>query len=635
MVCRCGLAHWGIFLLCLVVVSVCGLPCPARLLAYTPSDPMGATPHANSTVFRVWAPYAQSVGVRVNGGPPVPMVLEGGHTAPPDRIWTARIANARVGDRYQYVIDNGASTGAFVDPYAPELTGYDNSASSVIVDHAPVADHFEMPPANKLVIYEMHIGTFNADSSGKYTFSGAVGKLDYLQSLGVNAVEIMPIDLNPLSRSHNPQDYNWGYDGIDPFAINPSYGTPADFKGFVRACHSHGIAVIVDLVYNHLRGGNLLQRYGGFSSADYPDGAYFYGSNLGWSPWGPRPDFDRPQVRAYIEDNALMWLTEYGVDGERWDSVDNIRSYVPSGARDQERLAGGEQLLREFNEARPAHKLSIAEDLSSYPQTTQDTRDGGLGFDSRWNGALEGALRQAVSASDDSDRNLTRVVNALDVQFGDSAFRKVVYTEDHDTVGHPPRQIRFAVASDPNDPGSVKAKQLSTLASAIVLTAPGIPMLFQGQEMLDPRPFDFGQATYMDWSLAQSHAGIVKMYHDLIALRLNRAGKTAGLTENRLDIFHMDDQIKTLAYLRYGDSKSGDDVVVVANFSGQALPALKVGFPHAGLWRVRLDTGSRKYDPGFPSIVEHAPIAHPGALDGMDYSGEVSIGPYSALILSQ
>jgi 1,4-alpha-glucan branching enzyme len=607
---------------------------PTIVYADPAADPMGATPHADGTVFRLWAPYAQSVAVRIDGGPLIPMALESSHAAPADRVWTTRVPSAKVGDTYQYVIDSGSGRGTFVDPYAEELTRNDNS-SAVISDHRPVVDHFEMAPENKLVIYEMHIGSFNANASGRYTFDGAEEKLDYLKSLGVNAVEVMPIDLNPINQTHDPADFDWGYDGLHLFAINLSYGTPADFKGFVRSCHAHGIAVIVDVVYNHLTSRNLLERYGGYSTSDYPDGVYFYGVNPGRSPWGPRPDYDRQQVRAYIEDNALSWLTEYGADGERWDSVDNIRSYSPTGQHEEAPLAGGEQLLREFNEAKPRNKISIAEDQSTYPPVTQSTVEGGLGFDSRWNGSLGGALRQVISAPTDQDRNLAKVVDALNIQFGDSVFHKVVYTEDHDTVGHPPQEIRFAASSDPDDPESVKAKQLSTLASAIVLTAPGIPMLFQGQEMLDPRPFEFGRATTMDWSLADKNQGIVKMYRGLIALRLNKAGRTAGLTENNLSVFHVDDQTKTLAYCRYGSGKPGDDVIVVANFSGQPRPSLKIGFPHSGAWRVRLDTGSRAYDAGFPRVNENSPVAKPGLLEGFDYSGTVSIGPYSVVILSQ
>lgn len=621
---------------CLALLCIAGLAVASPAPAGAQADPLGATVHGDGVVFRLWAPYVKSVAVSVDGAAPVPMALEGGHDTPPDMIWTAHVAGAKIGDGYRYIIDNGAGQAKFVDPYAQEITGYDNSASSVIIDTTPLDDHFVMPPVNKLVIYEMHVGTFHPDAAGNYTFAGAAEKLAYLKSLGVNAVELMPIDANPPGRYRHPPTFDWGYDGLSLFAINPSYGTPADFKGFVRACHALGIAVIVDVVYNHMVRGNLLQDFRGVSSADYPDGIYFYGKvDPGPTPWGPRPNFDLPQVRSYIIDNALMWLKEYGVDGERWDSVDSIRAYQPAGGKAPVSLPGGQELLRQFNLARPPHKLAIAEDTWLYPQTSQSVESGGLGFDCQWNNTLSEALRQAISPSADSARSLAGVAKALALQLGDSAFHRVVYTEDHDTVGHPPWQIRFPASADPQDPASAKARRLSTLASAIVLTAPGVAMLFQGQEMLDPRAFDFGSATYVDWRLADENAAVVDTYRKLIALRLDRAGNTAGLTEENLDLFHVDSQTQTLAYRRYGAGGPGDDVIVIANFSSEPWPSLKIGFPRAGRWRIRLDTASALSPKNARVASEPAVVARQVPLAGMPCSATVSIGPYTALILSQ
>lgn len=597
------------------------------------NNPLGATASSGGVVFRVWAPYAKSVSVSVNDGPAVPMALEGGHDTPPDMVWTARVAGANAGDRYRYLIDSGSGAQSFVDPYAEQLAGYDNTAQSIVVDPKPLDDGFRMAPMNKLVIYELHVGTFNPDSSGNYTFAGAAGKLDYLMALGVNAVEVMPIDLNSTGY-HDPPAFNWGYDGMHLFAINPSYGTPADFIAFVRACHEHGIAVIVDVVYNHLVRRNLLERFGGYSSASYPDGIYFTGPTPGPTPWGPRPNFDSPQVRQYVLDNALHWFREYGVDGERWDSVDNIYAYTPAGAKEPVPLAGGRQLLTDFNHARPPHKLAIAEDLSLYPPTTESLAGGGMGFDCRWNNWLGDSLRAVVSAPSDSARDLNAIAKALDITAGDGPFRKVVYTENHDTVGHPPWQTRFPVSINPADPGSDKARRLSTLASAILLTAPGIPLLFQGQEMLDPRPFDFGNATYVNWKLAQDNSVIEGVYRELIALRLNKSGHTEGLTQDNFDLFHVDNQAKTLAYRRYGEGKPDGGVIVVANFSSRPIKSLKIGFPRAGKWQVRLDTAAALSAKGSPSL-RAAITAEPDPMEGLPCSGVASLAPYSALILSQ
>ena len=153
-------------------------------------------------------------------------------------------------------------------------------------------------------------------------------------------------------------------------------------------------------------------------------------------------------------------------------------------------------------------------------------------------------------------------------------FSRVVYTENHDQVGHPPGQSRLPALIDTNNHESIFAKKRSTLAAAIMLTSPGIPMIFQGQEMLETRAFGFNTPTNMDFSRAEDPRvkGIVQMYRDLIALRRNLKGKTAGLTGQNLNVFHLDNGNKTLAYHRWENGGAGDDVVVVANFSNVPQP---------------------------------------------------------------
>ncbi len=207
----------------------------------------------------------------------------------------------------------------------------------------------------------------------------------------------------------------------------------------------------------------------------------------------------------------------------------------------------------------------------------------------------------------------------------------------HDQVGHPPGQVRLPALIDVNDHQSVFAKKRSTLAAAIMLTSPGIPMIFQGQEMLETRAFGFKTPTDMDFSRADDpkFKGIFQMYRDLIALRRNRAGKTRGLTGQNLNVFHFDNGAKTLAYHRWENGGPGDDVVVVANFSNVPMEHMNIGFPRQGQWHVLFNSGASVYDPGFTNGDSFDTAAAPGAKDGLNFNGSVAVGTYSVVILSQ
>jgi 1,4-alpha-glucan branching enzyme len=522
------------------------------------------------------------------------------------------------------------------------LTGPDAGASAVIVDTAPAPSSFRPAAFNKTVIFELHIGTFHVAAAKETgTFTDASAKLDYLKDLGINAVEVMPIHENARRPKNTPPNYNWGYDPVQLYAVNSSYGTPRDFKKFVEACHDRKMAVIVDVVYNHLVQKNLLTRFGGVFGPDFKSGIYFYGDNRVNTGYGPRPDFGRPQVRAYLEDNALMWLREYGADGLRWDSTSNIR------ASKNGKIAEGELLLRAFNndyrntDPKEPWKISIAEDLQSSADLVAPTAMNGYGFDSQWDDTLWAALRNAVCEVNDENRDLGALKACIERKIGVDAFGKIIYSENHDKVGHlrdnyaGRPQIRLPALIDVGNHESVFAKRRSTLAAAVVLTAPGIPMLFQGQEMLETRTFEFPKAIQVKWDRARRFQGIVNMYRDLIALRRNVAGKTGGLTAPNINVFHSDVQNKTLAYHRFGNGGAGDDVVVVVNLSNHSLPKLNVGFPRGGKWIVRFNSGAVTYDPEFTNGDSFDTIANQGPSDGLNFNGNVGVGPYSVIILSQ
>jgi 1,4-alpha-glucan branching enzyme len=609
------------------------------------ADPLGATLHKDgTTTFRVWAPFVDSVSVRINDGGLVPLTQEPGHPDPADQTWAGTVANTKAGDQYRYVIRIGSVTREFNDPRAQQLSGFelpngfglpgnDDKPKSVIIDPGLDMPAFTEPNFNTMVIYELHLGTF------ANTFSGAVEKLDYLRNLGINAVEVLPITQNPLFSDHSPADHDWGYDPVELFAVKSKYGAPRDFKEFVKQCHQRQIAVIVDVVYNHLVGNNLLNQFGGFSLPQIPAGVYFYGGDRASTGFGPRPDYGRLQVRQYIIDNALVLLRDYGVDGLRFDDTVDIRTFGPSRSTNNE----GVQLLQEINSAyrntdpKQPGKISIAEDLQSSGDITLQSGPTGLEFNSQWDDTVVNTLRGVITQVNDSDRDLFAVKDALERKMAGDVFSRVIYTENHDQVGHPPGQSRLPTMIDVNNHESVFAKKRSTLAAAIMLTSPGIPMIFQGQEMLETRAFGFNTPTNMDFGRAEdpNFKGIVQMYRDLIALRRNLGGKTRGLTGQNLNVFHTDNGNKTLAYHRWENGGPGDDVVVVANFSNVPIQGLNIGFPRGGTWHVLFNSGAQVYDPGFVNGDSFDTQASPGSKDGLNFNGNVGIGSYSVVILSQ
>jgi 1,4-alpha-glucan branching enzyme len=623
-----------------LIASVLLVSAPSPIAA----DPLGATPHNDgTTTFRVWAPFVDAVAVKINGGAAVPLAREA-DTDPPDTIWAGTVSGTKAGDKYRYAIDRSGVTREFNDPRAQQLTGFDlpnafglagndDNPQSVIVNPNISIPAFIEPTFNTMVIYELHIGTFNN------TFAGAIDKLDYLKNLGINAVEVLPITQNPVFPDHTPPDHDWGYDPVQLFAVKSKYGTPQEFKEFVKQCHQHQIAVIVDVVYNHLVENNLLKEFGGFSRPEIPGGIYLYGGDRANTGFGPRLDYGRPQVRQYIIDNALLLLRDYGVDGLRLDDTIDIRTFGPGRTANNE----GAELLRGINSSyrntdpKQPGKITIAEDLQSSGDVTLQTGPIGLEFNSQWDDTMVNVMRDVVIKVNDLDRNLSAVKGALEKKMASDVFTRVVYTENHDQVGHPPGQNRLPRLIDINDHESIFAKKRSTLAAAIMLSSPGIPMIFQGQEMLETRDFGFRTRTPVDFNRAEKpkFKGIVQMYHDLIALRRKLAGKTGGLTGQNLNVFHLDDGNKTLAYHRWENGGGGDDVVVVANFSNMPLSALNIGFPRGGQWHVRFNSGAKVYDPGFDNGDSFDTVANPGGKDGLNFNGNVGIGPYSVVILSQ
>ncbi len=589
-------------------------------------DGMGPIPRPGGVAFRVWAPNARQVALvgTFNAWDSSRHVMrrEG------NGYWYAEVPEATVGHEYRYLLSTPAGNLWRMDPYARQVT--DSNGNAVV--HEPTfdweGDSFRMPPWNELVAYEMHLGTFHAPHADQVgTFATATAKLKYLAELGVNAIELMPVAEFEGSRS-------WGYNPAHLFAVETAYGGSRAFKAFVKACHRHGIAVILDVVYNHLGPNHLdLWRFDGWHNNGL-GGIYFYNDNRARTPWGhTRPDYGRPEVRRFLRDNALMWLEEYHVDGLRCDATNYIRSVSESGGGD---IPDGWQFLQELNREvreRFPGRITIAEDLQHNPRLTQEARDGGAGFGSQWDAGFLCALRAAAVAAYDESRPLDKVREALTARYNGDAFQRVIYTESHDDVAHGSGKTRLTHAINPGDPNGWHAQKRATLAGAVLLTAPGIPMLFQGQEFIESR--SFSDAVPLDWGRCDRFGGLVQLHRDLIALRLNRGGVTRGLCGQHVNVHHLNQGGQVLAYHRWERGGPRDDVVVVANFSHRAYHNYVVGLPRGGNWRLRFNSDWRGYSAAFCGTLSADCPAADGRYDGMPYHGALTIGPYSVLVYSQ
>ena len=456
-------------------------------------------------------------------------------------------------------------------------------------------------------------------------FASVSARLGHLKKLGVNAIQIMPIVEFAGERS-------WGYNPSHIFAIETDYGGPVAFKRFVKRAHEHGIAVILDVVYNHLGPSDLdLWQFDGWSE-NGRGGIYFYNDERARTPWGDtRPDYGRGEVRQYILDNASMWLDEYHVDGLRFDGTVYIRTPDGPGSAD---LPDGWSLLQAINTL-VAHKfpgrITIAEDLQNNKWLTKDVGAGGAGFGSQWDANFVHPIRQAVITPQDEQRSLAAIRDALCYRYNDDASDRVIYSESHDEVAN--GQARVPHDIDPQDPKGWYAQKRSTLAAATVFTAPGIPMLFQGQEFLEGGWFR--DTVPLDWDQRDEFHGIVRLYRDLIRLRLNRDGFTRGLCGQFTQVFHMHDERKVIAFHRWDKGGPADDVVVVANFLHEPQDNYVIGFPATGIWKLRFNSDWQGYSEAFASHPSADVVAEPGEYDGFPCHAALSIGPYSVLIFSQ
>jgi 1,4-alpha-glucan branching enzyme len=589
---------------------------------------MGAVPYDGGTMFRVWAPHADGVSVIGSWNDWDP-----GHDAlasdPSDYgTWSADVAGASPGAEYRFLIRTGGAEFQRIDPRAHRLT---NSVGNGIV-HDPAAfdwgdEEFRQPPWNDLVIYELHVGTFSAGVGQPGTLDRVRRRLPYLRELGIGAIQLMP----PYEFAG---DRSWGYNPAFPFAVESTYGSPDDLKALVRDAHAAGIAVILDVVYNHLGPSDLdLWQFDGWSEQGR-GGIYFYEDERAATPWGDtRPDYGRAEVRSFLRDNAIQWLDEFRIDGLRWDATAWISSVGGGGNGAPDRIEDGWRLMADINEEiaeRFPGRLMIAEDLRSNLAVTTRRAEGGAGFGTQWDAAFVRVVRAALTATDDERRDVISVAAAIDDP-ADEAFRRVIYTESHDEDAN--GRARVPEEIWPGYADSWASKKRATLGSAIVLTSPGIPMLFQGQELVEGSWFNDEDG--FDWSLRHRHAGLLRLHRDLISLRRNADDVSRGLRGANVAVHHRNVFAKVLGWRRWLDGGPRDDVVVLANFSTTAFGEYHVGVPRAGRWRVRFNSDWDGYDPEFETVDSSDADSEPTEHDGMAQRIAVGLGPYSDVIRSQ
>ncbi len=580
---------------------------------------LGVTLHGNKADFRVWAPFAKSVAISGTFTPNGPIEMQ----AETDGYWHAKVKDVEAGQQYRYLITT--SDGRVLeknDPRARAITSSDKGFSVIVDDEFDWGEgEFTPLPFNQQVIYELHVGTFNRpDAATPGTFDTAIEKLDYLQQLGVTTIELMPVTSMAYSNG-------WGYAPNYIFSVESMLGGRHGLMKFVKAAHQRGIAVLLDVVYNHFYGDSDLWQFDGWSENDR-GGIYFYNDQRGDTPWGGRPDYGRPEVRQFILDNITMWLTEYRLDGLRMDSTIYMRNTEGRDTDPEHDIPEAWLLMQDIVEL--AHKINpavlmIAEDCASNTYITLPRSEGGCGFDAQWELGFPHQLRDGLGLTPDYPASTVNMRYALEHDYAShDAFERVIFSDSHDTAAN--GSVRLNDAAAPKDPTSLPARQKSLLAASLMLTAPGIPMLLQGAEFLQSGAFNDWQA--LEWHNAEQFAGFTLAHQHLIALRRNLHGNTAGLLGQHTAIFHQNDADRVIGFHRWSDGGAGDDVIIIANFSDKKFGEYQLSLPRGGDWRIRFNSTWVGYGSDFPEISTDTLQTNDGIIT-------IALAPYMVIIASQ
>jgi maltooligosyltrehalose trehalohydrolase len=582
--------------------------------------------------FRVWAPKLTTLSVRILGDHPrtIPMTLTDPLDSESGSEFGAIVTNISEGMDYFYVLEgehDGERNGERQRPdpvsrwqphgvHGPSRILDPNSFQWSDVNWAGI-------PLKDFIIYELHTGTFTPEG----TFEAVIPRLPYLRDVGITAIEIMPVTEFPGNR-------NWGYDGASLYPPQSSYGGPAGLKKLVDACHRHGLAVVMDVVYNHLGPeGNYLPEFAPcFTDAHH-------------TPWGKAINFDGPEsdgIRRWVIDNALYWLTEYHVDALRLDAIHGIYDF------------GAHHLLDALSEAfqnqarhlqRKAH--IIAESDLEDVRIINPRAAGGYALDAQWHDDFHHALYALLTGEREGFltdfgvlADLAKSIRegfVLDGKY--SHYRRrhygssstncrgeqfVGFIQNHDQIANTSRGKRLSALVSPEQ---------QKLAAVLTLCSPFLPLLFMGEEYGETAPFLFftsfedsslanavregrkrelgahysesdfadpqAESTFerskLDWSKpgTSPHAEVLRLLRDLISLR--KQHPSLGNCRKDLTEIHFDEQSKVFVMKR--TDPSGSAALIVCNFSDSPQPAPVSADPQS--WQLALRTGDLAY--GGPS----------------------------------
>jgi len=419
----------------------------------------------------LWAPYAQKVALAPVNGQAIPLEKkERGY-------WQLQTREIKPNDTYWFTVDDQK----LPDP-ASRFQSEGVHGPSCFIDlnsFKRTAGDWENHPLEQYLIYELHTGTFSVGGD----FAGIIDKLPHLKSLGVNAIEIMPV-------AQFPGERNWGYDGVFPYAVQNSYGGPEGLMALVDACHQNGIAVVLDVVYNHIGPeGNYFPQFGPYFTDKYH------------TPWGNAVNFDDAgcdEVRNYFIQNALMWFRDFRIDALRLDAVHAIKDFSPVHFL-RELKQRVDELMQETGRT---HYLIVESDLND-TRFIEPLADKGFGMDAQWIDEFHHALR--VSAGGERNgyyadfNGIVHLAKAYDCAYvydgiysperqktfgtkttGRPGSQFIVFSQNHDHVGNRMLGERSS---------TLFSFEMQKLMAATLMVSPFIPMLFMGEEWSETNPF--------------------------------------------------------------------------------------------------------------------------------------------------
>src|ERR1700730_4789716 len=641
------------------------------------STAMGASVRSDGTAFRTWAPAARNVFV-ITGAALAASSDASWRPSPADALarlgdgsWGGFVPGTGDGDRYMFFVEGAGSCGWKRDPYARELTLSPAFPDSYCVVRDPRAyswhdQAWRTPDVNDLSIYQLHVGTFWAqDEAGRDvrsqrggTFLDVAEKLQHLQTLGVNAIQLLPIQEFETA-------FSMGYNGVDYFSPEEKYFVPADQLGWRLTCvntmlegfgkqpmtelelscgvdqlkclidlsHLHGIAVIFDLVYNHAGGGfddHSIWFYDRQPNDNLNNSLFF--TDQGWAG-GQIFAYWNDFVSWFLIDNARFFLTEFRIDGIRYDEVRVIENN------------GGRPFCQRLTDAVRATNpaaIQIAEYWNEDRASALRPPPDGLGFDAELGDRLRDALRDLVrqaSAGASAMLDLSEVANALAVPAAiPEAWRLVQCLENQDlTFASHSDAARVAMLADSLHRTSWYARSRSRTVTGLLLAAPGIPALFMGQELLEDKNWSDNRQVdgLIGWDALDgadaARRAFLRFVPDITQLRRSRpALRGNGARVSRAENF------ERVIVLHRWIEQEGRDVVVIANLAEQPKQAYAIGLPFAGDWFELLN--SDVYD-NFPNP---APVGNGGRvgarsepLDGFAASAAVTLPANGVIVLAR